>query len=347
MTTKGIYIYGVIPNFYSADMFRSLDDSAVYAIPYQNISAIVSDRESTLLDYTDRETLGYLLVHHQKTIEALIGNGFNLIIPMRLGTIVNSKEEVLRILANGHGLIMNVLKKMQFLTEIDLAVTWADFSETLSEIAGDPEILKMKEEIQKNAGKMFQVDQVKIGMLVQAKLKEKNLTMELKILDSLSPYSVDIKTHEVMNDQMITNSAFLLNRNKKENFEKIIDQLDETFNGLLNFKLVGPLPCYSFFTIEMKILDPNHIELAKQELGLNEETTESEIKKVYLSKARLCHPDANSGNGTEESFARINKAYHTILDYSVAVKQSSKNESIFLTKDKVSNNLFLVKIKDE
>jgi len=347
MTTKGIYIYGIIPNFYSADMFRSLENSAVYAVPYQNISAIVSDRESTLLDYTDRETLGHLLVHHQRTIESLIGSGFNLIIPMRLGTIVNSKEDVIRIMANGHELIMEVLKKMQFLTEIDLAVTWADFSVTLSEIADDPEILEMKEEIRNNQGKMLQVDQVKIGMLVQAILKGKNQAVEMKILDTLSPFSVDIKTHEVMNDQMITNSAFLVNRIKKEKFEKAIDQLDETFNGLLNFKMVGPLPCYSFFTLEMKVLDPDHIELAKRELGLEEETTESEIKKVYLSKAKLCHPDANSGNGNEESFARINKAYHTILDYSVAVKQSSKDESIFLTKDKVINNLFLVKIKDE
>ena len=39
MTTKGIYIYGIIPNFYSADMFRSLEKAGVYAIPFQNISA--------------------------------------------------------------------------------------------------------------------------------------------------------------------------------------------------------------------------------------------------------------------------------------------------------------------
>ena len=106
MTTKCIYIYGIIPNFYSADMFRSLEDAGVYAIPFQNISAIVSDRENTLLDYTDREALGHLLIKHQKTIESIVENGFTMVIPMRLGTIVNSKEEVFKILDNGHDLIM-------------------------------------------------------------------------------------------------------------------------------------------------------------------------------------------------------------------------------------------------
>ena len=346
MTTKGIYIYGIIPNFYSADMFRSLENSGVYAIAFQNISAIVSDRESTLLDYTDRETLGHLLVDHQKTIESLIGSGFNMVIPMWLGTIVSSKEEVFRILANGHELIMDVLKKMQFLTEIDLAVTWGDFSETLSEIANHPDVLALKEEIALHSHSPSQLDQVKMGMLVQTKLKEKNQAFELNILDSLSTCSIDIKTHEVMNDQMITNSAFLINRNKKEIFENIIDELDEKYNGQLNFKIVGPLPCYSFFTIEMQLLNAEHIELAKKELGLNEETTESEIKKVYLGKARLCHPDVNPGNENEDNFARVNKAYHTILDYSVAARQSSKDEAISLSKEKVINNLFLVKIKD-
>ena len=71
MPNKGIYIYGIVPNFYSAEVFRSLENTGIYSISFQNISAIVSDRPSTFLDYSDRESLGHLLVHHQKTIEDL------------------------------------------------------------------------------------------------------------------------------------------------------------------------------------------------------------------------------------------------------------------------------------
>ena len=346
MATEGIYIYGIVPNFYGADHFRSLENAGVYAIPFENISAIVSDRDDTYLDYSDRESLGYLLVHHQKTIEELQSKGFNILIPMRLGTIVSSKEEVFKILANGYDLITDTLKKIQFLTEIDLAVTWADFSGTLKDIANHPDIIAMKDNIMKNIDKLSQDDQMKVGMLVQAKLKEKNTKIELNILDSLSPICLDIKTHEVMNDQMVTNSAFLINSNNKEKFEQLIDQLDEEYKGLLNFKLVGPLPCYSFYTIEVKELNPEHVAQAKTELGLREETSESEIKKAYLEKAKLFHPDAHSDNGDEEKFKRINKAYHILLDYSTAAKQSSEDEYTSQVKEKVIQNLILVKIKE-
>jgi hypothetical protein len=238
-------------------MFSSLENSSagIYVISFQNISAIVSDGESTDIDYSDRETLGHLLVHHQKTIEDIMEKGFNMLIPMRLATIVISKEEVIKILANGHDLIIDTLNKIECLTEIDLVVTWADFSNPLNEIASHPEIIEMREDIMKKTGTLSQIDQMKVGMLVQEKLKEKNTKVELNILDSLASISFDVKTHEVMNDKMVTNSAFLINRNKNEKFEQVIDQLDEEYKGLLNFKLVGPLPCYSFYTIEVKELD--------------------------------------------------------------------------------------------
>jgi hypothetical protein len=346
MAAKGKYIYGIVPNFYGTEMFGSLENSGVYAIPYQNISAIVSDRASAQLDYSDRESLGYLLINHQRTIEYLMGKGFTMIMPMRLGTIARTKDEVFKILSNGYDLIVEALSKIEHLTEYDIAVTWADFSAALVEIAEHPDIIALKAEMQSKADTHLKIDQVKVGMMVQSKLKERNSKVELTILEALSSISIDIKTHEVMNDEMITNSAFLINRNKKELFEEAIDKLDEKYNGLLNFKLVGPLPCYSFFTLEVKDLNADRIVQSGQDLGLSEETTESEIKRAYLEKARLYHPDNTEDNGDPVRFNLIQNSYLNLVDYSLAVKQSSKDEQISLRMEKVVENLILVKIKE-
>jgi hypothetical protein len=346
MPSKGIYIYGIVPNFYSAEIFRSLENSGIYAIPTQNISAIVSDRNSTYLDYSDRESLGHLLVHHQKTIEDLTAKGFTMLLPMRLGTIVKSKNEVMQILDRGNNLIMESLKKIQSLSEIDLAVTWADFSNNLKEIANLPEIVELKNDILLNPDKIAQVDQVKLGMLVQRKLDEKNKQVELEILNALSSLSVDIKVHEAMNDQMVTNSAFLIHRISKDKFETAIDKLDEQFNGFLNFKIVGPLPCYSFYTLEVAELNPEHIAEAQTALGLNKETTEAEIKKAFLDKAKIFHPDNGQGTSDSDNFKLVQKAYKLLRDYSLAFKQSSGEESISFAREKVMENMILVKIKE-
>jgi len=335
-----------MPNFYSPDMFRTFEDSGIYAIPFQNISAVVSDNDDEDIDYSNREELGLLLVHHQETIESLQNKGFNMFIPMQLGTIVRTKEDVVKLLANGYDLIFETLKKVEFLTEIDLAVTWANFGAVIQEVASHPEIVALKEEILKKSDSLSQLDQVKVGMLIKEKLTEKNKNVELRILDALSAVSIDIKTHEVMNDQMVTNSAFLLNKNNKDKFESKIDKLDAEFEDALSFKLVGPLPCYSFYTLEVKTLDPTLIEQAKSDLGLADETSEPEIKKAYLTKAKLFHPDTIQENGNQESFNKINKAYHTLLEYAMAAKQSSKDEQISLAKENMAKNMILVKLKD-
>ncbi|MFH1295855.1 MAG: J domain-containing protein, partial [Bacteroidota bacterium] len=85
---------------------------------------------------------------------------------------------------------------------------------------------------------------------------------------------------------------------------------------------------------------------AKNELGLKEEVSEDEIKKAYLEKAKEFHPDACLNNVDKENFNRIHNAYHTLLDYSAGVRQSSKEGNIFLSKEKVLENLILVKIKE-
>jgi len=346
MQTKEIYIYGIMPDFKSDDMSGLLENTEIYAIPFQDIAAIVSETNILAIDYSDRESLGHLLVRHQKTIEELMGIGFNMIIPMELGTIVNSTEKVLKILSNGYNLIRDTFLKAENLIEIDLVATWADFQNTLNEIALHPDIVAIKDDFRNKSDLLTRADQMKVGILVQDKLKAKNATVELDIMEAMTVIGVDIKTHEVMNDQMITNSAFLIKRSHQETFEQLIDELDEKYKGLLNFKLVGPLPCYSFYTLEIDELNPGNVEKARIVLGLKEKTTESDIKKAYLTKARLFHPDTNMGIIDNKKFNRVNNAYHTLLDYAGLACQSTEVHVISLAKEDVSENLFVVKLRE-
>jgi hypothetical protein len=346
MKAKGIYIYGIVPNFYGTDHFRTLERTGVYAITFQNISAIVSDTETIQLDFLDRESLAHTLVHHQKTIETLLGNGFRMILPMKLGTIMHEKEEVYEMLSRGHDLIINTLKKVENLTEMDLAVTWADLGSTLRELANSPEIVEMKEKLTENGTIISQSQQVTIGIMLKEKLVKKNKDIELQLLDSFASCTNDIKLHEVMNDQMITNAAILLKSGNVSHFEQIIEKVDNEFNGTLNFKIVGPLPCYSFFTVEVKLLNPVKIENAKITLGLTTETNETEIKKAYLKKAGMSHPDKIEEGASDDEFNKITHAYQVLMEYAQASRQTMGEMHIDLGKEHILNNLILVKIKE-
>jgi len=346
MQTKGIYLYGIVPNLNGIEQSQVHKDSGVYFIAYRDFSVLVSDTDSTVLDFADREKLGRLLISHQKIIESFMAIGYSMILPVKLGTIVSSREEVLGILARGYELIGSILSRTDQLLEMDLAVTWADFGKTLQEIALLPEIEAIKEELLNHSAAPTTLDQVRVGMQVQAKLDERNKAVELSIMHKLSACCEDIKVHEVMNDQMITNAAYLLKKLNLAKFEQAIDLLDEEYQGHLNFKLVGPLPCYSFYTIEVKELNLDQVHLANSELGIQGVFSDSELKKAFLEKAKLYHPDGALESVNEDKFLKISKAYHLLLEYSKATRQLDHNKQPFSEDNQGSKKLILVKLKD-
>jgi hypothetical protein len=346
MKAKRICIYGIVPNYYSSEMFLSLEYSGFYAIPYKKVSAIVSDIEANHETCFGEETGKNIVIKHKKIIEELNQIGFNTLIPLRAGTIVRSLEDVTAIFANGYALITSIMKKMELLTEFHLTVTWTNYSSTLKEITKDSDVIELNENIMKNFDHLSISDQMEAALLVQSKIKEINEKVELSILETLSPLSQDLKLHYAKDEQIITKTAFLIGRDDQEKFGLVVDLLDEEYDGSLDFKLTGPFPCYSFYTIEVEKLSLKDVIEANNELGIKEDLSVTAIKDAYMKKANLFRPDVCKKNGDEEYFNRITKAYHVLLGYSTVANQIPKEEVITKRKRKTSENLLLVKLKD-
>jgi len=343
---EGFYIYGIVPTYYETAQFRKLENTHVFNVPFQKVSAIVSKK--SMVDYRQlgTEELARLLVDHQKTIESLMNMGFTTIIPMRIGTFANNTSEVLRILENGYDSITETIEKATNLLEIDIVASWSDFGQILEEIALNPQVFEMKEKIENSETGITETDQLSIGYLVKTMLDTRKTEYANKMLEALNPFCHSTKQHELQNDQMVSNTAFLLEQSQLVLLEKALDQLDESLNGKLNFKWVGPLPCYSFYTMEVKELYFEEIELAKKVLGLNNSTSEKNIQQAYLDKAKLFHPDMNPGDDGVIMFNRIKKAYHTLLDYINTIKSESRDEQFSLLIGPMTENLFFIKIKE-
>jgi ribosomal protein L14E/L6E/L27E len=346
MKTKGIYLYAIVPNSYSEEMFKSIENIGIYLIPYKNLFAIASDRDEHKIEQLDRQELGHLLVDHQKKIEYFQKVGFSMLLPMQMGTFSQSKAEVCTILQNGYDLILASLQKINNLTEFNVAAVWADFSKTLGMVAAHPEISAMRDKLIEKTEKPTEMEQVAIGIKVQEELINKNSQVALNIVDSLASICIDKRTHDTMNDEMVLNSAFLIEKNNTEKFEETINQLDKDYNETLNFKLIGPLPCYSFYTIEVKRIDHLQVIQAEKALGLTKESSQGEIKKAYQEKAKELHPDSNQKNINQESFTKINKAYKMLLEYSEVARGTSTEHVTSQQKQNDVEDLILVKIKE-
>ncbi len=60
------------------------------------------------------------------------------------------------------------------------------------------------------------------------------------------------KANNVMGDQMVTNSAFLVNKDREKAFDAAVEKLSTIHNGKVKFKYVGPVPPCNFVEIVVK-----------------------------------------------------------------------------------------------
>lgn len=320
-----MYIYGVLNSdkelFFGPHGVTACEE--VYTVSYRDISAVVSDSE--MVDYTHmrKDRLAMLLVRHQKAIEKIMGLGYT-IAPVRLGTFVKDIEEVRCVLACGHSIIKDIFNKISDMIEIDITATLGDFNAALKEAGEDEEIKEFKKKLLALPGGVTVDDQMKIGLMVKDALDRIREGYSEKIQAALKSVSHDFKVHELMDDKMAANIAFLVNKARHKDFEMKVEGLNTEFNEKLNFRCVGPLPPYSFYTLEIKTLNYEEVDWAKKRLGVSGDiTNKNELKKAYQRQALSTHPDRNlNAPGAEKEFDEVNKSYKILTEYCEALEQA-------------------------
>jgi len=361
MNATGRYIYGVIDSsieeFFDLDEIVSFEDvypfgnttadnseisNQAYTISFQDIAAIVKDSDIINYSHMPKDTLGRLLVSHQQLIEKVMTK--HSIIPMRLGTFAGSDEEVRQILAKGYRTIKDIFARAKNSIEIDVVATLNDFKSFLQEASEEEEIKQLKQSLLGKKGGVTIDDQMKVGVLVKRHLDKKKEILANQIQTDLGEITQNLKVHDLMDDKMVLNTAFLLDKNRQKEFEHKLDEIDDKFEDKLNFRCVGPLPPYSFYTLEVKKPQFEEIDWAKKKLGLEKDfITAIEIKKAHHRTALTCHPDKNPDTpNIEQKFDEMTRAYKILLDYYRASSQDEHDEGCYLNEEAFEKNALLV-----
>ena len=268
------------------------------------------------------------------------------IIPMKLGTYALNIREVEEILSKGYTSFKEIFKKIDNVIEIDVVATWSDLNSIIKEIGERKEIKEHKEKLMSVPEGVSVKDQVKIGSLIKNILDKEREKIASEIKAILAKMSIDLRAHDLMDDRMIFNVAFLIEKDKKGEFEKRLDELDEQYYKKINFRCVGPLPTYSFYTAEVKKISFEEIKWAKEKLGLDNMAAKEEIVKAYRSKANLCHPDKNSDiPDAERQFDETNRAYRILLEYCLSAEQAGQGDACVFDKKEFNQDAIIIKVR--
>lgn len=312
MNECGTYIYCIVETDPGALTTLKFKENHIHTVTYQNLSAFVEDRAPVDYGKIPRETLLTHLTSHQSHIENIQSHFTPL--PVKFGTWVAGESDAVALLKEGYHFFRDTLHQMKGKVELEVIASFHSNEEVFRDIGNQPLIKELKEKASSSTDGAPLADRIKLGQVVKALLEEKKSALSKEIISCLEKHAIDFRPHALLNDMMILNEAFLVQEDKKDGLYEEMQSLDRKYGGAVDFRCVGPLPSYSFNTIEVKELSAGQIEQARALLLLDDTVTISSLKEHFRIMAERYHPDSG-GAPRSGTFEEISNAYELLLNY--------------------------------
>ena len=244
---KGRYVYCIVRSDQPLT-FGSIgigeEPAPVYTVRCDDLSAIVSDTPLGVLDPTRDNVLA-----HQRVNETVMRE--HTVLPMSFGTMFKTRDDVTAFLRSAYRAFSDVLDKMENKLEFGLKVLW-DREAVIREIEEeDDDIHRLKTEIAAQKGSTY-FARMQYGRLIDGALQSKSERYVSDIFDRLRDVSVAARSNKPIGDRMILNAAFLVTRDREEEFDARVKALGAATDKL-TFKYTGPWPPYNFVNIRLKL----------------------------------------------------------------------------------------------
>lgn len=272
-----------------------LSNKTIQFIPFEELAAVVSTTNVVDFDQLDQKVLSELVDEHQRVNSQLMKQ-YN-VIPMRFGMVVENKDEIIHVLEKAYLQFKVAMDKITGKAEFIVEVIWDKQHILKYIIQHNEEIQQLQKELEKKGSVRGFTTKIKMGK----KIFEEVETMRNKILDEITQHFFseypDFVAGKLLDgekddqNEMIMNYSFLIEKAKEKAFESTLNQLSEKMFVDLKFKLIGPMPPYSFTTINLSKGNYELIEKSRKLLGLENSATIAEIKEAYYSLANQFHPD--------------------------------------------------------
>jgi hypothetical protein len=312
----GIYVYCIM-NGVHADAglpeATVAGSSPVEILQAARLSAVVSPVEG--FDVTaEQQVLLRRLAAHQEVIEHFLAQ--MTVLPVKFGTVLESRDEVLAMLVRSRRELTDWLTRNDGFIEVDVAVTWADMTKVFGDLAAHPEILTMRSEVER-LGPEARLDGVaRLGKRVKELLDQKAADVSSAVLSAVLPKARDMATNELRDDSMLLNAAFLIAREAEDRFTRALEELNVQYADVLDFRLIGPLPPYSFATVQVRRYDAGSLLNALGTLELPPVASLREVRSAHRKLGRALHPDRQAADlGARQRFEDVNRAFLILEDY--------------------------------
>ncbi len=221
---EGLYVYCIIGtgearNFGAFGVGGRGDP--VTTIACRDLGAVVSSISM------DRYVVGQeTILCHERVIERVMGE--HTVLPVRFYTVAPNAEEVRSLLRSRYTEFKALLRELDNKVELGLKALWTDMDQVLREALGNNASRKLSQEGSPPGGEAAQRTRVALG--------GKKAEIAEQVLQPLRSLAVDLRLNRTYGDDMIMNTAFLVDRTREKEFDARVERLAAEYLGSIPFK---------------------------------------------------------------------------------------------------------------
>jgi hypothetical protein len=235
------YVYGLVgAGAEIPDDLPGLGPSGrVSTIVHGGIAAIVGD-------VPDDRPLGTRddLIAHETVLDTVAASVA--VLPMRFPAVVEEKGVVEELLAPNEDYFLEVLAGLEGRVQFALKGRFEQDAVLLEVVESDDEIRTLQERVRELPEDASYYDRVRLGELIVGALEARREVEAEKIYERLEPTAVEVAAHQPASPEDVVNAAFLVDRDRVQEFEDAVEELGSELVGRVRLRLLGPLAPYDF-----------------------------------------------------------------------------------------------------
>ncbi|HEV2708334.1 MAG TPA: GvpL/GvpF family gas vesicle protein [Pyrinomonadaceae bacterium] len=218
----------------------------VYTVHYDGLAAVVSNTPLVVYDPTRENVFA-----HEQVNEAVMRE-FT-VLPMAFGVLFRTEDDIIELMRGTYDALRDVLSKMEGKVEFGLKVNW-DRERVIAEIEQQTdEIRNLKEQITSRSSGSTYFARMQLGRLIETALTDQADAYVREVYSILRDTAVASRANKPIGDKMIMNAAFLVEREREQEFDSKVKEIAAKYEDKLSFKYTGPWPPYNFVHIRLKL----------------------------------------------------------------------------------------------